>query len=218
MRKIDKINDVVIEHNGQKRYIENIAGRKYGRLTAIEFSHISDKGHHIWKFKCDCGNTIIRNKENNKNKNMSSCGCFRIKCDTIKKFKLRKDFDEIKPLLYRTHNSWYAMKSRCNNPKNSNYPVYGARGIKVCDRWMDFNNFFEDIGVIPEGMTLERVDVNGNYCPENVILIPHKEQWKNRRNTPRVTFNDKEMTLLDCVNENTDVPYHVVKRRLDSSC
>jgi hypothetical protein len=73
------------------------------------------------------------------------------------------------------------MIQRCTNPKRHNYPYYGGRGIKICERWLKFEFFFEDMGERPEGMTLERLNNDGDYCQENCIWADKKTQSKNRR-------------------------------------
>lgn len=83
-----------------------------------------------------------------------------------------------------TYNSWKKMRQRCMNPKHPDYRIYGGRGIRVCDRWLnDVCAFVEDMGVRPPGRySLERVDVNGDYCPENCVWLPMAYQAKNRTN------------------------------------
>lgn len=82
-----------------------------------------------------------------------------------------------------TYITWMGMRNRCNNPSDKDYPNYGERGICVDSRWDDFNNFLEDMGERPEGMTLERNDVNGDYCKDNCSWASRETQARNRRNT-----------------------------------
>jgi len=87
------------------------------------------------------------------------------------------------------------MLSRCQCQTNPNFPRYGGRGISICDRWKDFNNFLEDMGERPEGMTLDRIDVNGNYEPSNCRWATPQEQALNRRSNVLLTLNGKTQTL-----------------------
>ena len=80
-----------------------------------------------------------------------------------------------------TYISWQCMGSRCNNPKAAGYAYYGGRGIKVCERWHQFENFLADMGERPEGMTLDRVDSNGNYGPGNCRWATYSDQSRNQR-------------------------------------
>jgi len=95
--------------------------------------------------------------------------------------------------IYKT---WQGMKERCSNPGHKDYHNYGGRGIKVCDRWLEsFENFYADMGDKPQGMTLDRIEVNGNYEPNNCRWASHTEQGQNRRNNVRLTYNGETKTL-----------------------
>ena len=91
----------------------------------------------------------------------------------------------------RTYWAWHNMKQRCSNPNNMNYKRYGKRGIKVCDSWLDFTNFYTDMGECPEKMTLERTDNSKGYSLENCKWVSHKTQARNRSNN-KIKLADAE--------------------------
>lgn len=101
---------------------------------------------------------------------------------------------------------WVAMRERCSNPKAKKFHNYGGRGIKVCERWMDFRNFYADMGDRPEGKSLDRIDNDGDYCPENCRWATLREQGLNRRKTVKVIYNGIETPLVT-VAEIEKVPY-----------
>ena len=97
--------------------------------------------------------------------------------------------------------AWEAMLQRCNNEKCPNYKNYGARGITVCERWTSFDNFLEDLGPRPTGMSLERIQVDGNYEPSNCKWATYEEQQNNRTNNVRLTFQGRTQTLSQWARE-----------------
>lgn len=109
------------------------------------------------------------------------------------------------------YRAWNNMRQRCNNPRHPNFHCYGGRGISICDRWDEFSNFLEDMGKRPEGLTLERVDNNGDYCPENCKWVTRKDQQKNRRCT--VLFEGK--TTTDLMAETGMAPNSLRRRILN---
>lgn len=92
---------------------------------------------------------------------------------------------------------WCGMKQRCYYKKHKAYDRYGGRGIKVCERWLDFANFYKDMGERPDGMTLERIDTDGDYSPENCKWATYSEQMKNTKRTKFVEYNGLKLCLLD---------------------
>lgn len=112
-----------------------------------------------------------------------------------------------------TYNRWARMIYRCTNPNSHKWARYGGRGIKVCDRWRtSFENFLYDMGEHPPLMSLERLDNEGDYCPENCIWATAKVQARNRRNTPFITVCGKTIALTAAC-EIHNVNYNVVNAR-----
>ena len=91
----------------------------------------------------------------------------------------------------KAYKTWEKMKSRCQSQNNISYKNYGGRGISVCKRWDNFEHFFADMGEKPKGLSLDRIDNNGNYEPSNCRWATPKQQATNRRNTVKITFNNK---------------------------
>lgn len=140
-------------------------GIRYGRLVCIE-----PGPGQTWACRCDCG-TIKTISTCNLIRSTRSCGC------------RSKEPHPITHGMTKTpeHACWAAMLTRCRNPKSTAFRNYGARGIKVCDRWLKFENFFADMGSRPPGLTLDRKNNNGDYEPGNCYWATVSEQNKNRR-------------------------------------
>jgi hypothetical protein len=119
----------------------------------------------------------------------------------------------------KTYAAWRAMKARCNNIKNKHYKNYGAIGITVCKRWSDkkngFKNFLKDVGEIPKELTLDRIDNNGNYSPDNYKLSSRTQLQRNQRNNRNYIFNGKEKCVSELAEEN-NISKEALKYRLDN--
>jgi hypothetical protein len=110
-------------------------------------------------------------------------------------------FEGVDKIEHATYQSWCTMKARCNNPTDRAYKHYGARGITICEKWSDFNNFLADMGVKPEGYTIERLDVNKGYYKENCTWIPKVERAANKQNTLWIEYNGESVCLADLCRE-----------------
>lgn len=97
----------------------------------------------------------------------------------------------------KTHIVWKSMRNRCNGPSQDSYHLYGGRGIRVCERWDSFENFLSDMGECPQGYSLDRINVNGNYEPDNCRWIPLKRQAHNTRRSRVLRFSGEDLTMAD---------------------
>lgn len=113
----------------------------------------------------------------------------------------------------KTYFCWQGMKNRCKNKNDVNYKNWGGRGIKICDEWMKFENFYRDMCDRPEGKTLDRIDNNKGYCKENCRWATPKEQLNNKRNNRLLTFNGRTMTVSQW-SRNLNIPKTTIFTRL----
>ena len=187
----------------------DLTGQKFGRLLILEFVKVKNSITY-WKARCDCGNEVIVRGTCVKTGHTTSCGCR--KKETAQENCFKPTHGKKGTRIYHT---WRDMKNRCLNP---NYPQafnYGGRGIKVCEEWKNsFESFYEwaMANGYRDDLTIERIDVNGNYCPENCKWIPKREQSINRRNTVYLTFKGETHNLKEWA-EITGIPYSTLRSR-----
>lgn len=157
------------------RKVKDRTGQRFGRLYVIEDTGKRDNNRCIiYKCKCDCGNYTEVPIYRLRTGHTRSCGCL-VKTNGLKHGHSPNGKKST------SYISWYSMKQRCLNPNNRYYKYYGGRGITICERWMKFENFLEDMGERPKELSLDRIDNDGNYEPSNCKWSTRKEQQNNRR-------------------------------------
>ncbi len=170
----------------------DMIGRRCGRLVVIERAASRKAGNGVasyWKCLCDCGKEVVRHGGNLRAAGShASCGCSAGKWKVVHGRKNSKEYQ-----------CWSNMKRRCYEPTNNSYSNYGGRGICVCDRWRNsFALFLEDMGVAPsKSHTIERNDVNSNYCPENCRWADRAEQAMNKTTNRFIEFGGRRMCLTE---------------------
>lgn len=191
--------------------MKDLAGRRFNRLTVIKRDLNPQQGRvrTKWICKCDCGKIISVVSTDLLRGHTQSCGCYQ-------KSQASKSLTEIKsrnPNFHKTktkaYRIWRGMLRRCNNPKTPFYFYYGGRGIKVCKRWLEYDCFLADMGEPGKQDTLDRIDTNGDYCPENCRWVTMQEQCNNRNSNLTIWYNGKKYTGIQFSKE-FDIPYYYV--------
>lgn len=187
-------------------------GKRFGRLTVIAEAGRESNGGFSWVCQCDCGQITKPISGGNLRRNIiKSCGCLRREIAVERGSATRKHG------MYNTriHYIWANMKSRCYNPKNSHFDSYGARGITVCEEWLNSFEAFYDWAMssgYADNLTIDRIDVNGNYCPENCRWATIADQNRNKRNSIHIEIDGKTQTLSQWAKES-GVPKSTISYR-----
>lgn len=170
---------------------KDLTGQKFGRLTVINRAENDKCGHARWLCKCECGNTKIILGSHLRRGLIQSCGC-------LQREKIIENTKTHGMTNTRIFHIWQNIKNRCYNINCDKYEYYGERGIIVCDEWKDnFVNFYTwamSNGYTDE-LTIDRIDVNGNYEPNNCKWATQIEQARNKRNNVYITYNGETHTL-----------------------
>lgn len=204
----------------QEKIKTDIIGNRYGRLTVISYSHNvkrENKGgyKHYYNCKCDCGNDCVAERSA-LGRTKNSCGCIH-KEQLVKRNKSNALDNEIVEKYERLHRIWNAMKHRCENKNDDNYDRYGGREIKVCKEWHDWFKFKEwaiNNGYSDE-LTIDRIDYNGDYEPNNCRWATYKTQANNTSKNKYIEYQGRTQTLTQWC-EELDLPYNRTKARLNS--
>lgn len=166
-----------------------MTGNQFGRLLVVGES--ATRRHYL-RCVCSCGAEKEVYKYSLLRGASTSCGCFISEWTAAKNTTHGLAPRGKRP---RTYNIWANMKARCGNPKNHKYPLYGARGIKVCGQWETFEGFLSDMGECPDGMSIDRIDSNGDYEPGNCRWADVETQANNIRTNVRLAVDGVSMTI-----------------------
>lgn len=187
----------------------HLEGQRFGNLTVIRETGRNEYGDVLWLCKCDCGNNHIVKSVNLVHGYVKSCGCMRNQMIS----DANKTHGKVGTRIY---NSWHCMKSRCYNANNEHFKDYGARGITVCEEWKDNFQAFYDWAMshgFREDLTIDRIDVNKGYTPENCRWATAKEQQRNRRITIFLDYNGERKPLAEWA-EIKGINRKVLERRI----
>jgi hypothetical protein len=179
-------------------------GQKYGRLTIIS-THKASGTYKYYAFcDCDCGTkNFITRVDNLRDGRVLGCGC-------VHREAVTTHGRWGHPMLI----VWSHMINRCYNPKDGRYSHYGARGISVCEKWKDIEQFIADMfGSYEKGLTIERINNNGNYCPENCRWATRTEQARNKSSNVNISFDGKTLCLSEW-SQLIGVPYGTLWERI----
>lgn len=174
----------------------DLTGQRIGRLLVIqEEKERSKHGAKLWRCKCDCGNVHLVETGNLTNHTTRSCGC--LKWERIKLSNTKHGYSN-----KRIHRIYYNMRGRCYNPHIERFKNYGGRGIKICDEWLGENGFKNFVkwamsNGYDDSLSIDRIDVNGNYEPSNCRWITMEMQYNNKSNSHFITFNGETRTLQE---------------------
>ena len=190
----------------------DLTGQKFGRLTVVRFDH-KENGRKYYLCQCDCGNFKIVSNHSLKSGNTKSCGCLH------KEILIQRNKDNRvhHPENERLLRIWRAMLHRCYKETDEHYDYYGGRGIKVCDDWHDFEAFqkWALVNGYADNLTIDRLDGNKDYCPENCSWATMTVQNNHKSDTKWLTYKGKTQSLSDWCRE-LGLDYFRTKTRLNS--
>ncbi len=178
--------------------IKDLTGQRFGRLIAEKHAGTSKHRTALWSCRCDCGNVLTVLSRSLVARKTQSCGCFmrEVAGNNLKTHGLSRDGSGGISRLYKI---WIGMKSRCFRNADTRYKEYGGRGITICPEWLEFPSFHKwaTNNGYEEHLSIERKNVNGNYCPENCTWIPMSEQSKNTRHNRTIEHGGRKRTLTE---------------------
>lgn len=186
-------------------------GQTFYKLTVVSRAPATagNRGAR-WNCQCECGNTTVSRSDALKNGRTKSCGCHRAELGGKRLVELNTTHGMCGTPEYRT---WQSMLNRCTNANEPSFKDYGGRGISICEAWNSFEQFYADMGDKPEGHSIERIDVNADYTPQNCVWATSKEQANNTRSNVNIEYNGVTKTLAQWADEFS-VPYWKLHQRI----
>lgn len=191
----------------------DLTGKRFGRLTVL--GRADKPGHMVyWNCVCDCGKSHIAAGAYLKDGRIKSCGCLHNEKSAI---RAKKQFTKHAESGSRLHRIWKSMRTRCNNKNAKSYGDYGARGIVICPEWDDYATFrdWAMANGYEDGLTIDRIDVNGDYCPENCRWVTWIMQSNNKRTTAYLTINGITHSIAEW-SRLSGVKYETLRTRIKS--
>lgn len=172
---------------------KDLTGQKFGRLTATSFDSAKN-GKSWWRCSCECGAEKVVTCGHLVSGLVRSCGCLRRDVAAMNIRKIATKHGICSGGMPRWYQIWLGMIDRCYNPRARPFHRYGGRGLEVCERWHDPKTFLADMGDPPPRMTIERIDNDAGYAPENCRWATKKEQNNNRSTTRRISFGGESIS------------------------
>lgn len=191
---------------GSPTNLVDMINTSWGRLLVVSRAGVDREGKAVWSCICSCGATLSVRGKSLRSGNTKSCGCLqRDKASARAATGITTTHGASRRgEAHSTYEVWRSMVTRCGNPRHEAYPLYGGRGVTVCPQWLGatgFATFLADVGFQPFGMTLDRRENNGGYCPENVRWASWHTQSRNRRSNRVITFGGASRVVSDWATE-----------------
>lgn len=183
----------------------DLAGQRFGMLTVIE--RVPDRTTGVkpcvmWLCRCDCGSIKAVSGSSLRGCTTVSCGCKKITHHRANKERL--------------YNTWKCMRQRCHNPNNPSYPHYGGKGVKICEDWQEYIGFrtWALSNGYSDELSIDRIDVNGDYCPENCRWVDDKVQMNNQSRNRKIFFDGKQYTMSQLA-DKLGLSYSAIQHRIE---
>lgn len=192
--------------------VRDLTGTKFGRLTVVTRQGTDKHGHALWICECICGKNVVVTGNGLVSGDTKSCGC--LKMESVANLNKRHGMSNT-----RLHKIWKNMKQRCLNTENPHFADYGGRGITVCEEWKDdFQAFYQwaTANGYKDGLTIERKNNDGDYCPQNCVWTTIDKQQRNKRNVRLITYNGETKTLTEWARE-LNIDYSTLHKRINYS-